>query len=320
LRPLISIGLASAQLLSCAGARSSNGPATGESVPVIGAPLQDGADAGVSVTQQEKDVRARLIAAIGRSDVDALDSLARPAEALGPASAEPASLWLLAAKARRLRTDSYASRASAAPIEATPGSSVRELLALLSVEAKECAADAHRAWAAQLPEAAAAIEAGKPAEGALANAPVATAEPLYLEALCSAAWARAQGFTFFVEQRGLLEAALTVAAKLSPMLDGAGPDRELGRLFASLPGYAGGDLLKARAHFEQAITTAPEALWNRVLFGRSVAVKQQDRKLFTKLLNEVLAQPAPDASAQSAKDEARTLLDRGDDLFGAAPH
>jgi hypothetical protein len=316
---MIWIGLASAQLLSCAGGRSSNGAASGGPVPAIGAAPQDGADAGASVTQQEKDLRARLADAIGRSDLDALDSLAGSAETLGPASAEPASLWLLAAQARRLRTDSYASRASAAPIEATPGSSVHELLALLSVEAKDCAADAHRVWAAQLPEAAAAIDAGKPATGALANASVSSAEPLYLEALCSAAWARAQGFTFFVEQRGLLEGALTEAAKLSPRLDGAGPDRELGRLFASLPGYAGGDLLKARTHFELAIATAPEALWNRVLFARSVAVKQQDRKLFTQLLNEVLAQPATDASAQSAKDEARSLLDHGDDLFGATP-
>ncbi len=203
-----------------------------------------------------------------------------------------------------------------------PGDSAPELLARLSAEASACAAAAHHSWSALLPEAAAAIDAGQSPDAALASAPAAAAEPLYLDALCSAAWARAQGFTYFVEQRSLLGAELARAAALAVHLDDAGPNRELGRLFAALPGYAGGDLAQARAHFEAAIAAAPAALWNRVLYARSVAIKAQDRALFTRLLGEVLASPAQSTNNRSAQAEARSLLDRADDLFGTAavPH
>jgi len=270
----------------------------------------------------EARTRAQLERALAEEDLAALEPLLRAAEEQAPASSDASGLWLLVARGWRLRADALAGHKSQAPLEAASGDSASDLLARLSREASACAAAAHHAWSALLPGAAAAIDAGQSPDAALAAAPAPAAEPLYLDALCSAAWARAQGFTFFVEQRSLLGAELARAAALSPRLDDAGPERELGRLFAALPGYAGGDLAQARSHFEAAIAAAPAALWNRVLYARSLAIKAQDRALFTRLLGEVLESPASGANDRAAQDEARSLLERADDLFGVAavPH
>ncbi len=122
-----------------------------------------------------------------------------------------------------------------------------------SRDASACADDARRAWVALEPDAAAAVAAGQPLAQVLARIGPQAAEPLYLEAACSAAWARAQGFTPLIERRGELKQVLTRVAQLAPDLDEAGAERELGKLYAALPAYAGGDLREARAHFEAAL-------------------------------------------------------------------
>ena len=257
-----------------------------------------------------------------RDDPAALDEAARLWETEAAHSADLVPLQLLAARARRALADHWAARAERAPegagAGAAAGEAVRELLLRQAQDARACAAAARRAWAALFPAAAAALEAGQPAAEALAQVEGAGAEPLYLEALCTAAWARAQGFTFLVDRRAELQALLERAAALSPGLDEAGPDRELGRLLSSLPTYAGGSLREARARFEAALSRAPGSVQNRVLFARGVAVKLQDRALFERLLGAALEQPSAAAQEKPWADEARTLLSRADDLFGAA--
>jgi hypothetical protein len=228
---------------------------------------------------------------------------------------DPAPLLLRAARGHRLRADQLAAQSLAAPLDAEPGAAGGDLLAASARESALCAADARRAWSSISPAAAAALEAGVAAAEALQAVSLAAAEPLYLDALCAADRTRAQGFTHLVERHGELRAALERARALEPALDGAGPDRELGKLLAQLPASAGGDLREARARFEAALVRAPDSIATRLLFASSVAVKQQDRALFESLLQAAQALPAATPEDRAAQAAARVLLAREDDLF-----
>ena len=206
-------------------------------------------------------------------------------------------------------------RIDRAPLPAPDG------LQELGRDARACAEDARVAWVAVQPEASAVAERGPARVGAvtpalsqvLARADAAAAEPIYLFAACTAAWARTQGFTPLIDERDELRLMLLRVAQLAPDLDEAGAERELGKLFAALPAYAGGDLPQARSHFEAALARAPDAARTRIAFARSVAVKAQDRSLFQAQLQA--ASNLPDASGAA---EARDLLARENELFGPA--
>jgi len=204
-----------------------------------------------------------------------------------------------AARARRLRIDRSGMSSDA--------------LHETARDASACADDARRAWAALEPDAAAAVAAGQPLAQVLARIGPQAAEPLYLEAACTAAWARAQGFTPLIERRGELKQMLTRVAQLAPDLDEAGAERELGKLYAALPAYAGGDLREARSHFEAALARVPSSARTRIVFARTVGVKAQDRALF-----EAQLQAASEAGEAALASEARELLAREDELFGPA--
>jgi len=241
------------------------------------------------------------------ADPGALDQAVALFENEALHSADPAPLLLSAARARRERMWRSERRADLDPAETARAQ---------SEDAQACAADARRSWAAQFPSAAARADRLPPSE-IDAQIGVAGAEALYLEAVCSAAWARLQGFTPLIERRTELLAAFARVAQLVPDLDGAGGERELGALQAALPSYAGGDLLQARQHLEAAVARAPRDPRNRLTLARTVAVKAQDRALFEEQLRAVLAGGDPSAAA-----DATALLQREDDLFGptdAAP-
>ena len=216
-----------------------------------------------------------------------------------PAAVDPsrtAREQLASARARRARI----AQAEQAPEPDT---------AAIAVEARACASEAHRSWAAEFPEAAAARDA---AQGyALLWAPAA--EALYLEGVCTALWARMQGFTPLIERRRELVSAFSRVSQLAPDLDGAGAERELGALLAALPTYAGGDLDEARRHLMSAIQRAPRDARNRLVLARTVAVKAQDRALFREQLQATLQ--SDDVSAAA---EAQALLRREEELFGPA--
>lgn len=176
-------------------------------------------------------------------------------------------------------------------------------------DAQACAADARRSWAAQFPQAAA---WGNSVQAREWIGP-AGAEALYLEAVCTAIWARMQGFTPLIERRDELIGAFARVAQLAPDLDGAGAERELGALLAALPTYAGGDLEEARAHLLAAVERAPQDARNHLVLARTVGVKAQDRALFREHLQTALKSDDALVAAQ-----AQALLQREYELFGPA--
>ena len=96
--------------------------------------------------------------------------------------------------------------------------------------------------------------------------------------------------------------------------------RFFGAYYARVPAFAGGDLPKAREHFEKALEIAPDFLQTRVLFAHYIATKSDDRELFERLLRGVIeADPAtPEAVAPEqhmAQTRAEHLLANAEARF-----
>jgi hypothetical protein len=268
----------------------------------VAAPAPAPVDAGAVVHEElpAGDPAARAEAAWARREADpaALDRAISLWEEAALRSADPTAPLLDAARARRARI---------ARLERKPEPDSTAIAA----DAQACAADAHRSWAAQFPTAAAQLDGKHAAAEVYAQIGAAGAEALYLEAVCSATWARMQGFTPLIERRGELTAALSRVAQFAPELDGAGAEREMGTLAAALPSYAGGDLAEARRLLVAAVQRAPQDSRNRLALARTVAVKAQDRALFEQQLG--LLAKGDDAIAAA---DAAALLSREDELFG----
>jgi len=94
----------------------------------------------------------------------------------------------------------------------------------------------------------------------------------------------------------------------------------LGAIHASRPPMLGGDPKKAMEYFDRAIEAAPNYLMNKVMAAQYAAVQTQDRALFKRLLNEVLAADAAALPEQRlanelAKRRAALLLERMGEYF-----
>jgi hypothetical protein len=100
-----------------------------------------------------------------------------------------------------------------------------------------------------------------------------------------------------------------------------GPHLFMGIWFASRPKMAGGDLDKARAHFDMAVALGDgKFLMTAVYYAYHYARRAFDRALFESLLEGVLATPAdvdPELSLvnTAAHQRARRLLDEADTYF-----
>lgn len=111
------------------------------------------------------------------------------------------------------------------------------------------------------------------------------------------------------------------ALELKPGFYFAGPDLFFGTYYASRPALLGGDVQKAKIHFEEAIRqTQGRYLMAYVLKARHLAVASQDRELFQSLLTQVLETPSgflADAmlADEVAKRKAKSLLERIDEYF-----
>lgn len=149
----------------------------------------------------------------------------------------------------------------------------------------------------------------------------ATAVPLlYWRSSALGRWARRAGLTAVLQYKDEIRATMNRALELDREFFFGGPDRYFGTFFAVAPSYAGGDLERARQHFDYSITRYPNYFGTRVLYAIEYAVKVQDRALFTRELEWVLAQdPAilPEASAENIIEQrrAREALARVDELF-----
>jgi hypothetical protein len=109
--------------------------------------------------------------------------------------------------------------------------------------------------------------------------------------------------------------------ELSPGFHFAGPELFFAGFYASRPPLLGGDLNKAKSHFELARQrTGGHYLMAYVLEARLLAVAIQDKELFKSLLEKTRelpsgALPGAHLTDEIAKLRAAALLDKTDELF-----
>jgi hypothetical protein len=185
---------------------------------------------------------------------------------------------------------------------------------------RDCARAAERALRRASPAWARAVDHGDEASVAVTQVERDGAEPLYWLAACTMDLARGRGLAAVLAVKDEVRPMMERAAALDPGVDHAGPDRALGAWLAALPSAAGGGAAEARRHFDQARVLAPDDATRRVREAETWAVLVQDRALFVRLLDEVIASepsanPALAPENALARKEAETLRARADRLF-----
>jgi len=180
-------------------------------------------------------------------------------------------------------------------------------------------AAAERALQLLAPELAGAL--GQPsAAPALPAIDRAHGQALYLWAVHRLQQARKDGFAQLSLWTPAVSAALEACRDSDPTLDHGGPERLLGMLRARPPSPLRRDLKASRAHFERALTVAPNYLITHVRFAEYYAVAAHEPALFAAELRRVLeADSGADGSVRPenelARKKARALLGRASELF-----
>jgi tetratricopeptide (TPR) repeat protein len=131
-------------------------------------------------------------------------------------------------------------------------------------------------------------------------------------------WSRAKGIAALLGNKDRVKGVLERVLALEETFFYGAPHRYFGVYWSLLP--VGRDLDKSKQHFERSLAIAPNYVGTKVLMAESYAVKKQDRALFARLLDEVLATPdaiIPDLVPETRieKDKARELKAKIDDLF-----
>jgi hypothetical protein len=143
-------------------------------------------------------------------------------------------------------------------------------------------------------------------------------EAMYWYAVNLGKWSRAKGLAALLGNKDRVKGVLERVAELDDTFFYGASHRYFGAYWSLLP--VGRDLDKSRNHFARSLTIAPMYAGTKVLMAESYAVKKQDRALFDRLLDEVLAQPeqaipelAPETRIE--KDKARELKAKVNELF-----
>ena len=133
-------------------------------------------------------------------------------------------------------------------------------------------------------------------------------------------WSVMQGFTTVLANKGKLKAFVSRVAELDEKYYYGAGHRGLLAFYAKAPSFAGGDLNKAKQHYDASMKIAPDYFGTKVTMAQYYATKKQDRALFKKVLEEVIAgdpKVLPDVYAMQvlSQKKAAELLKQIDDLF-----
>lgn len=179
---------------------------------------------------------------------------------------------------------------------------------------------AERALTALSPEFKQRVQAGDKVMDAVAAVGKESVPALYWYSSNLGKWARAKGFATTLGNKDTIKALMDRCLSLDPTYFYGGPNRYFGAFYAVAPSFAGGDLGKSEEHFKKSLELAPNYLATKVLMAENLAVKKQDRELFKKLLDEVLAAPddvIPEITPESRIEKAKAaeLLAQIDEKF-----
>jgi hypothetical protein len=142
---------------------------------------------------------------------------------------------------------------------------------------------------------------------------------LYWTAANLGKWAKNSGIVTTLKYKTLIKSLILKVETLDRKFFYYAADRYWGAFFAIAPGFAGGDMNKSRERFLRNIKEAPTYLGTKVLFADYYMVKQEDKKEFKKLLNEVINSKVNDPVIFSEnfieKLKAKKLLKNIDEIF-----
>jgi tetratricopeptide (TPR) repeat protein len=123
----------------------------------------------------------------------------------------------------------------------------------------------------------------------------------------------------------MLKATIERVLKLDEGFYHGGPHLLMGVYYAAIPSIMGGDLKKAKDHFERAFALGSDkVLMAYVFFAEYYARGAKDESLYVKTLQDVLSKPAdtvPELTLANvvAKKKAKLLLDKRSEYFDAQP-
>ncbi|MFO7560881.1 MAG: TRAP transporter TatT component family protein [Desulfobacterales bacterium] len=133
-------------------------------------------------------------------------------------------------------------------------------------------------------------------------------------------WSNLKGFTTILKNKNKLKAiADWVTYTDEEYYHGAG-HRVLGTYYAKAPSFAGGDMNKAKTHFEKSLKLSPKWIGTKTLMAEFYAYKAQDKELFVQLLTDAVntdVNSIPGAEFEMSVDQkiAKELLAKADDMF-----
>lgn len=212
-----------------------------------------------------------------------------------------AVLWARLARAQYFYADAY--------LTPDPG---RAAQATVMYEAAMSSAE--RAILARVPEIGDELRSGRSFTSILSRLDEHDVPGMYWRTLAMNRWARGFGMFTLNAVRDEMRATMGRVTELERGYDGYGADRFLGESWAGASAIQGGDLERARQHFEYAIYAAPEMAASHVAFALTVGVKTQDRTLFETQLEAALSMDpgGPDLAPENAVEQrrARQALDR----------
>ena len=179
---------------------------------------------------------------------------------------------------------------------------------------------AEKALALYAPTFAEAIRQNKGVEESIPLLDKRAVPAMYWYASSIGKWASLEGFAEIVSRKDAIKMMMDRVYELDPTYFHGGPPRYLGAFFARIPGFAGKDLNKSRAYFEESIKTSSGYLGTRVLMAQDLATQLDDKALYREQLEFVLKfdlSQAPDIAAENSFEQrkAKALLDDIDDKF-----
>lgn len=170
------------------------------------------------------------------------------------------------------------------------------------------------------PEFTKAMSEGKRHAEAITLASKESVPAMYWYATNLGKWAATKGFTTRLKYKDDIKATMAHVKSLDEMYFYAAPWRYFGSFEAVTAGLAGGSLEKSEEAYKKAVELAPNYLGTKVLWADFLCTKKQDKEMFKKLLEEVIAaDPKVDAAIEPEnrieQAKAKKLLAEIDEKF-----
>ena len=179
---------------------------------------------------------------------------------------------------------------------------------------------AERALSAMSPAFAEKMAAGERIEDAISVLNASAVPALYWRSSNLGRWATLESFATLLSYKDEIREIMEFCLANDNTYFYNGPERYFGIFYAKAPGFAGGDMKKSAAFFNQAIDAQPNYYGTRILMAEEWAVKEDNRPLFEELVNfvlngdpNVIPELVPESTCEQRK--ARKLMAEIDDTF-----